>query len=445
MTIDVAIIGAGAAGLAAARELSGAGRQVCILEARDRTGGRILTRRIGGLPLPIELGAEFVHGESRAAFDIVDAAALSACELPDNHWWSSGGRWKLVDFWKRIEKLQSQMAALRRDVSFAEFLRSGRGVSAETRQMALGFVEGYHAAHADRISARALSTADQEQDEPGGNRQFRILDGYDALVRWLEAGLDPQRSEILLGTTVISVRWRKGMVDIETASTRGDRPRTIAARAAIVTIPIGIWKAPREQQGAVRFEPPLAVKEKAVAQLESGHVVKVIFRFAERFWDDPVFLRKRMGQLRYRGLPLNFVHASDRYVPTWWTSAPVRTPLLTGWAGGHAADALLAEGESGMIDRTLDSLASVFAMRRRSLDELVVTSWTHDWQADPFSRGAYSYAAVGGKSAHRALARAVESTLYFAGEATSSDQTGTVAGAIESGRRAAGEVLRELN
>ncbi|HEU4522815.1 MAG TPA: FAD-dependent oxidoreductase, partial [Thermoanaerobaculia bacterium] len=141
------------------------------------------------------------------------------------------------------------------------------------------------------------------------------------------------------------------------------------------------------------------------------------------------------------GLPLNFVHAADRFIPTWWTSAPVRSPLLTAWAGGHAADSLLAEGPAALIDRTLDSLASTFAMRRKTLDELLAASWTHDWQSDPFSRGAYSYASVGGRAAHRALARPVESTLFFAGEATSSDQTGTVAGAVDSGRRAARELL----
>jgi monoamine oxidase len=120
----------------------------------------------------------------------------------------------------------------------------------------------------------------------------------------------------------------------------------------------------------------------------------------------------------------------------------VRSPTLTAWAGGHAADALLAEGESAMIDRALDSLATTFHMRRRRVDQLLAGSWTHNWQSDPFSRGAYSYAGVGGQNAHRALAKPIESTLFFAGEATSSDQTGTVAGAIESGKRAAAELIR---
>lgn len=441
MIHDVVIIGAGAAGLAAARDLSGAGRQICILEARQRSGGRILTSHIAGLPLPIELGAEFIHGEAHETFDIVSAAALKACELPDNHWWSRGGRWSLVDFWQRIERVQSAVGALKRDVSFAEFLRSRKGLPPQTRRLAHQFVEGYHAAHADRMSAMVLASADGEQDEGGGNKQFRILDGYDSLIEWLRAGLDPQRSEILLGTMATAIRWRKGHVEIETRATRGTFERTITARAAVITIPIGVWKAPREQDGAIRFDPPLKTKHKALAQLEVGHVVKIVFRFAERFWDEPGFLRKRARKVSDRGQPLNFVHASDRFVPTWWTSAPVRSPLLTAWAGGHAADALLAEGRNAMTDRALDSLASIFGMRRRTLESLVVASWTHDWQGDPFSRGAYSYAGVGGRNGHRALARPVESTLFFAGEATSSDQTGTVAGAIESGRRAAGEIL----
>ena len=441
MIHDVLIIGAGAAGLAAARNLSGAGRRICILEARQRAGGRILTSHIAGLPLPIELGAEFIHGDAHETFDIVTAAALKACELPDTHWWSQGGRWSSVDFWEKIERIQSSVDGLRRDVSFAEFLRSRKNLPARTRQIALGFVEGYHAAHADRISAMALASADGEQDEDGGgNKQFRILDGYDALIEWLRAGLDPERAETLFGTVATTVRWRRGHVEVETRAARGTVERRITARAAIITLPIGVWKAPREQEGALRFDPPLKTKEKALRQLEVGHVVKIVFRFAEPFWDDPAFLRKRARKVTGSGLPLNFVHAADRFVPTWWTSAPIRSPLLTGWAGGHAADALFAEGGDAMTDRALDSLAAIFAMRRRTLDQLLVARWTHDWQGDPFSRGAYSYAGVGGRGAHRALSRPVESTLFFAGEATSSDQTGTVAGAIESGRRAAREL-----
>ena len=140
-------------------------------------------------------------------------------------------------------------------------------------------------------------------------------------------------------------------------------------------------------------------------------------------------------------MPLNFVQSSDRYVPTWWTTAPVRSPMLTAWAGGHAADRLLSESPASRIDRALASLASIFKMQRSVIDDLLSTTHLHDWQAAPFSRGAYSYAAVGGTRAHKELGKPVASTLFFAGEATNDEETGTVSGAITSGKRAAAEFL----
>jgi len=421
---DVVVVGAGVAGLAAARDLSGAGKRVCVVEARQRTGGRIHTLHVPGLPLPIELGAEFIHGEAPATFSIVQAAALMACELPDDHTWSRDGRSRpLRDYWEQVQKVFAKIGHLRRDISFAEFLRTRR-IDPKLRQLACNFVEGYHAAHADRISAQSLSTADEEQDEPGGNPQFRILNGYDAVVEWLRSGLAPDRSDLRLGTLVKAIHWRDRDVTVDCVRLDGRHEQTIRASAAIITIPIGVWKAPQDQEGTIAFDPALDDKMRAVERLEVGHVVKIVFRFAERFWDD-----------------FNFLHADDRFIPTWWTSAPVRSPMLTAWAGGHGADALLAEGDSAMIDRALDSLANAFAMRRRAIDDKLAGTYVHNWQSDPFSRGAYSYAGVGGAGAHDILARAERKTLFFAGEATSGDQTGTVAGAIDSGRKAAKSLL----
>lgn len=440
---DVAIIGAGASGLAAARALSGAGRSICIIEARSRVGGRVHSLHLPDLALPIELGAEFVHGATAATFSILDAASIPVAELPDNHWWSRGGRWaSLGDFWGTIDRVRSKIASRRRDVSFADFLKSRRDLTPRQRELARNFVEGYHAAHADRISAAALRSADSEQEEgSAGNRQFRLAMGQDSIVEWLRAGLDPSRAQLRLGTIATAVEWSKGSVSIECRTLATGRSETIRASKLIVTLPIGVWKAPHGQEGAVRFDPPLAAKERAIAKIEAGHVVKIALRFREAFWEGAGFVRERAA--RADGAPLNFVHSSDRFVPTWWTAAPFRSPVLTGWSGGHAADALLAEGPDALVDRALDSLASVWAMPRRRLTSLLVGTFTHDWQSDPFSRCAYSYAAVGGSGAHAALAWPIENTLFFAGEATSGDETGTVAGAVESGLRAAREALRK--
>lgn len=413
MTYDAIIIGAGAAGLSAARALSGARRTTCLLEARPRAGGRIHTLHVPDLPLPIELGAEFVHGETSTTFSIIDAAALAAAQLPDDHWWfDDEQRTRIDDFWGEIDEVRAKIGAMRRDVSFAEFLRRRKDLTPRLRELARNFVEGYHASHADRISAQVLRSADEEQ--AGGNRQFRIANGQDALLDWLRAGIDPAHCDLFLSTAVKRVQWSQGSVRVETEAQR------FRAKALLLTIPIGVWKA-----GAIEFDPVLKEKERALEGLEAGHVVKIAFRFRERFWGD-----------------VNFLHASDRFMPTWWTSAPFRAPLLTGWAGGHAADALLAEGTEARIDRALDSLSRVWQQPRKKIHALLAGTFTHDWQADPFSRCAYSYAAVGGAGAHDALAKPIRKTLFFAGEATSSDQTGTVAGAIESGTRAAREMLR---
>jgi monoamine oxidase len=428
---DAIVIGAGAAGLAAARDLSGARKRVYIIEARERTGGRIHTLHVADLPLPIELGAEFIHGEAPETFSIVEAAALMVCQLPDNHLWSRDGKWETIhDFWERVEKVRAQIGRLRRDTSFADFLRTRRSISPRLREMAHTFVEGYHAAHADRISALSLRPSDEERNE-SSNPQFRILDGYDALTEWLRAGLDPECTELRLGTAVKEVHWRAGEVSIDCA--RGNHEQTVRAKAVIITIPIGVWKAPREQEGAIQFDPALDEKTRALAKLEAGHVIKIMLRFRERFWDE--------GRREAGTTPLAFVHSSDRFVTAWWTAAPIRQAVLTGWAGGHAADALLAEGDDAMIDRALDSLAKTFGERRRRIDDLFAGVYMHNWQSDPFTRGAYSYARVGGMRAHQTLAQPIRSTLFFAGEATSSDQNGTVAGAIETGRRAARELL----
>ncbi|HYK02717.1 MAG TPA: NAD(P)/FAD-dependent oxidoreductase [Thermoanaerobaculia bacterium] len=424
MNYDVLIIGAGAAGLSAARTLSGAGKRVCIIEARERVGGRVHSLHIPDLPHPIELGAEFIHGEGSSTFSIVDAAALTAAELPDDHWWSEGGEWKQVDdFWGEIDAVRAKIPASGKDVSFAGFLRSRKELSPDVCELARNFVEGYHASHAERISAQALRAADSEQDEEteGGNRQFRLAQGQDSIIAWLRAGLDPERTDLRLGTAARCVQWSPGKVEVECASAVATE--RIRAKALILTIPIGVWKA-----GTLAFEPPLREKENALSHIEAGHVVKIAFRFRERFWDEDG--------------TVNFLHSGDRFMPTWWTSAPFRSPILTGWAGGAAADALLAEGAEALCDLALEALSTAWLVPRKRIDALLTGSYTHNWQNDPFSRCAYSYAAVGGKNAAANLARPLKKTLFFAGEATSSDETGTVAGAIESGRRAAREVLR---
>jgi len=447
--MDVVVIGAGASGLAAARALSEAGRRVTVLEARDRIGGRINTHHDPRSPIPVELGAEFVHGQAEETFRIIRAARIIVEQLPDHHLRARRGRLSSFgDFWGAVHEAEQGIARYlsrdgKRDVAFAEYLRSAK-LSTERRELLIDFVEGYHAAHVDKLSAQFLAAGQEDEGTAPGappTSQFRIISGGDSLIRWLATGLSPDRSELRLNTVAQRIEWREGNVTVHCAQRAGGALEPFRARAVIVTVPIAVLRA-----RGLEFAPRLPHKERALAQLEVGHVCKIVFRFRQGFWQQPEFLAQRLERRsrQRKGVEINFLHAHHEMVPTWWTALPARAPVLTGWAGGPRAEALLDEREPARISRALDALSRALAVPRAQLDELLESWATHDWRADPWSRGAYSYPGVGGVSAQRALARPVARTLFFAGEATDTEQTATVAGALASGRRAAHEVIAAL-
>jgi monoamine oxidase len=449
MSADVIIIGAGVAGLTAARALSNSGLTVVILEARDRAGGRILTRRIPSFPTPIELGAEFIHGQPREVWDAVESAGLTVVEAADDHWQLLGGALKESDFWPQWEAIVSEMReAGAPDQPFRQFIeeRYGAEERQEVKRLALDYVEGFNAASADRISVAALVAMEDAASAVSGDAAFRILNGYDRLVDWLLAGCDPQKVALRLGVVVNEINWSRGDVEVIAHSSAGLAPLSFRAERAVITLPLGVLQAPTGAPGAVRFNPELKEKQEAVGKLAMGVVMKLVLRFRERFWERSVFqtqpLGGRLPLLGGRLPPLGFLHSRDEYFPTWWTSLPVRAPILTAWAGGPAAERLALRSEEFVVGRALDSLSRLFGLERERLAELLVTWYTRDWQADPYARGAYSYIPVGGLDAPRLLAEPVEDTLFFAGEATDLDgQNGTVHGAMASGRRASGEII----
>jgi len=442
--VDVLVLGAGAAGLAAARDLSHAGLRVTIIEARPRVGGRILTLHDSRSPVPLELGAEFIHGERAETLSLAQAAGLAVLELPDTHELAAAGRIKALDsFWQLVDRMNHDLARRLvrrgRDFPVSEYLDS-RSVPPSRRGMLRDFLQGFYAARPDRLSAESLAVevrGSAERDEVAGG-QFRIANGGDALMKWLRDGLDPDRTELRLSTVAQSVEWKGGSVRVACRGADRAPLPTVSARTAVVTLPLAVLKA-----GMVRFDPALPAKRRALAGLETGQVFKIVLRFRNAFWDDAEFLKERRGSGTDRG-GLNFLHGQGAEVPTWWTTLPVRSPVLVGYVGAIAAEQLLAEEPPSRLERTLVALSEILAVPRRDLEDQLDASASHDWRADPFARGAYSYIGVGGIGAPRALARPVEGTLFFAGEATDGPQIGTVAGALASGRRAAREVLRVL-
>jgi monoamine oxidase len=433
---DVVIIGAGVAGLAAARRLHDEGLRVLVLEARDRIGGRVYTRRDPRSILPIELGAEFLHGDAPQVREIADAAGLTEVEIGGGRWTVAHGRFtRAADYWTRLDRVLGQADPRRapdRPLSALLAERPGGHRFAEDRTLARDFVEGFHAAEVDRISERAIAEGGNPAAEAESQRMARIITGYDAVPNWLAS---PVASRIHLGSVARAIEWSPGRVTVRTA---GASEGVVHARAAVVTLPVSLLHAETRGRGAIRFTPEVGAIREAAAGVAMGQVQRVGVLL-----DRP--LVELLGARRRRALEdATFFMAHGVDVPVWWTPYPVRSGLMIGWAGGPAAIAL-AGAPREIVPRTIGSLADTMGVDRRTLRRHVVATFHHDWCADPFARGAYSYALVGGSDAAATLSRPVRRTLFFAGEATDAEgRTGTVHGAIATGHRAAAQVTRAL-
>lgn len=291
------------------------------------------------------------------------------------------------------------------DMSFRRFLQI-RSLPPLTRVLATMMVQGFDAADPALVSARSI--AEEWASGEIGDSQLRPLGGYGPLLERLARS----GARLQLQTLVREVRWRPGRVEV-----RGEhlgRPFSARAKRAIITLPLGVL-----QSGAVRFSPGLN-KTASLRSLASGPVIRVAMVFAKRFWDPRVA----------------FFHAPRAPFPTFWTPLPMRVPLLTAWAGGPKAARLAGERPEELVQIALRTVLTV--LRRK---EHLMAAYVQDWQADPFALGAYSYVKVNGAGAREALAAPVAGTLFFAGEATSVEESGTVGGALSSGLRAAHEAL----
>ena len=442
---EVIIIGAGAAGLAAAAKLSAAGVRTLVLEARTRLGGRICTVADVIFPVPVEMGAEFIHGRPEATWRLVHEAGLMAYDIPFAHWRHAGGRLSRIEnFEEAIAPVMRDLSRLRRDTTFAEYLRrskSGRRF-AESRRMAVDFVQGFDAADPERISAKSLAKEQEGLGDVGGETQFRLVAGYGALIEHLRRKLDRQRVSVRLSTEVTEIRWSRGRVEVVCRAGSRNRRRSVTVRAgrAIITLPLGVLQREAETAGAVRFVPDIASHRRACTRLASGPIVKVIAKFREAFWETREAARAVHATDELREAV--FLHDTGAAFPTWWTTRPLRTSVLTGWAGGPIAARLSGRSKSEIVTTAIDSLASLFRRRASTIEPLIERMHVTDWEADPFARGAYSYELIGGAAARRFLAEPIDRTLFFAGEATDTKgQASTVAGAIASGERAAEEVI----
>jgi monoamine oxidase len=417
---EVIILGAGVAGLAAARDLTAAGVRVLLLEARDRLGGRVMTHH--SPEGPVELGAEFVHGAVDEILSVARQAGLALRETDRGAARPAAERRGAVDYFSAMDALLAHASEADADESFQHLVDRVDEMQAIKAQ-GLRLVEGYHAADPGRMSVRALVKNTSADEQPGADRQFRFVHGYDGLVAAIFEQIDRRLCDVRLNVVATAIAWRRKQVVIKTST--GEE---LTAPQVVMTVPLAVLKA-----GAIDFSPRLPDKQSALGKLEMGDAVRVSLCLGSETW-------ATQGRFSTDG----FVLTGEPLFPVWWVSRPPPFPVITGWAGGRNARGLGELGDAERVGAAVDALAAVFEMNAGGLRQDLRGGFSHNWQRDPFARGAYSYPAVGGSDAGALLAAPVDATLFFAGEATRTDgQNGTVHGAIASGRRAAKEVLVE--
>lgn len=440
---DVIVVGAGAAGLAAAADLARAGLSVSVVEARDRIGGRMFTKRDPVLQIPIEFGAEFIHGLPPEIWEPLQSRNINITEVAGDQWCFNNGRLCGCDFFSQVDEILKAMDARSPDESFVSFLnRSFPDLPDDTarheaRKRVLSYITGFNAADLDKVGVHWLVQGMRAEEQIEGDRAFRSKNGYADMLDILLQDLATSGIAIESETIVDSVKWTPGKVEI--TAHRANESCSFVAGRVLLTLPLGVLQAHDGQDGAVRFTPALPrTKVEALEKLQMGKIIRVTLRFRQRFWET---LSAPSG--RSKSLDgMSFLFSDDDWYPTWWTMMPEKLPIITGWAPFHCAERLSGKSHSFVVDHALQTLGKLLDIRSDKLASLLEESYFHDWQNDPSSRGAYSYGGVDADGAQAALASPIENTFFFAGEATDiSGHNGTVHGAIASGRRAAREIF----
>lgn len=440
---DVIVVGAGAAGLACAGELLRHGKNIQLIEARDRIGGRVWTRSADSSGLHVELGAEFIHGRPRYLIDQACRLNQSFYDVTDTHFFfptntgsnmrARGRIAKREHFWESLETITSYLSERRqKDRSVAEALTSIKSVRSEQRRIFQSFVEGFHSADLSLMGEKGLLDSEEatQDDDLNGTDQFRWVNGYSAFLNAFSHDLLIRPEVLRLQTRLRAVHLKRNGFEIEVSSDRHGFHEVLNCRKLVLALPLGVLKASVDEGGFIWSPGQPPDLEKALHGVCMGHIQKLIFHFRDRFWETLTEEKT------------SFFHAGPEHdFPTWWTMMPLRSSQLVAWQGGPRARIMSSWSREQKIASALKTLALWSGKSIPELRDQLISCQHHDWSSDPFTQGAYSYISVGGMRPARRLSKKFDH-LLLAGEFTvmGSDR-GTVHGALNSGLLAAKKCL----
>ena len=417
----IIVIGAGAAGLIAARELGRAGKRVTVLEARNRCGGRIHPLPAAEFGYPAEGGAEFVHGEAPVTRRLLREAGLSLLPIQGARWNVEHGAFSRDEAPDpHTDRLYQRLAELKADLTVADFLKQhfpGPEYS-RLRHSIVRMVEGYDAADPAQVSTLALR---DEWMDGGRSTQARIVGGYGALIEFLVAECRKLGAVIRLDAAVSAIET----ID-ERALVRCTDGGGHIGDVAILTVPLPLLRE-------IALPPAVRAKAAAAAEIGFGNVIKFLLCFKTSWWTSGK--GKDLSDLLFL--------LSDETIPVWWTQHPSEHSLLTGWLSGPKTESMVHLDDSNLIEKGLVSLASIFGFTTRQLKEDMVAARAINWANDPFARGAYSYATIETRAAQSTLANSERGGVLFSGEALYRGRDmGTVEAALASGLETARTIIR---
>ena len=423
---DVIVIGAGACGLKAALEMALTGKKIAVLEARDRIGGRIHTIYDDQFDQPVELGAEFIHGELKETLLICKKAGIGHNKTGGEIWQNENGKLEEQDgFIEDYNDLNKKFKELKQDISIKVFLENHlQGDQYEELRFTLkNYIEGYYAAETSKASTFAL----RDELNNSSDKQFRPEGGYIKLAEYLFNKCKEANVYFALNEPVVSLEYKKEKVTITTNKSK------YTSRKALVTVPVGVL-----QSSSIQFIPDISEKVKAANLLGFGQVVKTIFQFKNAFW-------KNQEQTQGKDVKkLGFMFARTA-IPTWWTQYPRESSMITGWSGGPHANDLQGLSKEEVKEKGLQSLSEIF---RVSIDDLRLNlkAWhVYNWKDDPYAGGGYSYDVVDGSKCREIVRRPIYDTVFFSGEGLFEGiEIGTVEAALETGREVAIQIVAAL-